>query len=204
MNKKNGFLDVIMTRRSIRDFKEGDVPPEDLEKILRAGVMAPSVGNRQPWRFHVMKGGTKAKFVEILKNKRSIPSQFHQVFVRGMEIVPLVIAVENSVSINNDDPTLTLTSVKGFGKIGKSGLDIGFLGSLLGTAASIENMLLAVHSLGYGGVWMSLPPILEAAEAVIKTSGGNGGCSSHRSPCGYSNRLCGPLPEACRANHKIL
>jgi hypothetical protein len=26
MNKKNGLLDIIMTRRSIRDFKEGDIP----------------------------------------------------------------------------------------------------------------------------------------------------------------------------------
>jgi nitroreductase len=155
-----------MTRRSIRDFKEGDVPPEDLDKILRAGIMAPSVGNRQPWLFHIMKGGTKAKFVEILKNKRNIPLQFHKVFVKGMEVVPLVIAVENSVSINNDD-----TSLNTFKLSEESGLNIAFLGALLGTGASIENMLLAVHSLGYGSVWMSLPPILEAAAEIIKTSG---------------------------------
>lgn len=166
MNEKFGFLDIIMTRRSIRDFKEGDVPPEDLERILRAGVMAPSAGNSQPWRFHVMKGRTKKRFVEVLNNINTIPPQWHQLFIRGIEIVPLVIAVENSISVNNDDASPNAYKVSG-----ESKSNIGFLGSLLGTAASIENMLLAVHALGYGGVWMSLPPILEAAEEVIKIAG---------------------------------
>lgn len=138
------------------------MPSGDLEKILQAGIMAPSAGNRQPWRFHVIKGRTKKRFLEALKNIKTIPPQWHQLFVRGIEIVPLVIAVENSIPINNDD------AIKVFGE---SKLNISFLGSLLGTAASIENMLLAAHSLGYGSVWMSLPPILEAAKEVIKISG---------------------------------
>ncbi len=162
MNENIGFLDIIKTRRSIREFKEGNMPSGDLEKILQAGIMAPSAGNRQPWRFHVIKGRTKKRFLEALKNIKTIPPQWHQLFLIGIEIVPLVIAVENSIPINNDD------AIKVFGE---SKLNISFLGSLLGTAASIENMLLAAHSLGYGSVWMSLPPILEAAKEVIKISG---------------------------------
>lgn len=167
MNENIGFLDIIKTRRSIREFKEGDMPSGDLEKILQAGIMAPSAGNRQPWRFHVIKGRTKKRFLEALKNIKTIPPQWHQLFVRGIEIVPLVIAVENSIPINNDDAT----SLDVFKVFGESKLNISFLGSLLGTAASIENILLAAHSLGYGSVWMSLPPILEAAKEVIKISG---------------------------------
>jgi hypothetical protein len=113
------------------------------------------------------KGKNQKRFLEALKNIKTIPPQWHQLFVRGIEIVPLVIAVENSIPINNDDAT----SLDAFKVFGESKLNISFLGSLLGTAASIENMLLAAHSLGYGSVWMSLPPILEAAKEVIKISG---------------------------------
>ncbi|MGD2201362.1 MAG: nitroreductase family protein [Candidatus Bathyarchaeota archaeon] len=49
-------LEAIETRRSVRRYKPGEIPAEDLEKILRAGQLAPSAGNRQPWRFVVVRG----------------------------------------------------------------------------------------------------------------------------------------------------
>jgi len=163
MEHKRTFLDVIMTRRSIRDFKEGDIPTEDVERILQAGIMAPSPGNSQPWRFHVIKGKTKEELVEILKSAqiipppevakggKTIPPSWRHLLVKGMETVPVVVAVEHSVSINKDN--------------------VSSLGSLLGTAASVENMLLAAHSLGYGSVWLGFPPILKAAKEVAGISG---------------------------------
>jgi len=152
----NSFLEVIMSRRSIRDFREGDIPDEDVEKILRAGIMAPSPANSQPWRFHVIKGKTKKRFVEILKNievippvevaktGKAVPPSWHQLLVKGMETVPVVVAVENP---------------------------LGSLISFLATAASIENLLLATHSLGYGSVWLAFPPVLEAAKKVAEIHG---------------------------------
>lgn len=41
-------LDAIRTRRSIRRFRPGDIPDEDIVKILDAARWAPSGGNRQP------------------------------------------------------------------------------------------------------------------------------------------------------------
>ncbi|NOY09794.1 MAG: hypothetical protein GXP33_13235 [Spirochaetes bacterium] len=163
MKNQNTFLEVIMTRRSIRDFREGNVPEEDVERILKAGIMAPSSGNSQPWRFHVIRGRTKDQFVNILKNAKisppseaeetvkTIPPSWRRLLVKGMETVPLVVAVENVISINRDN--------------------ISSAGSLLGTAASAENILLAAHSLGYGSVWLGYPPILQAVKAVIEISG---------------------------------
>jgi len=49
--------------------------------------------------------------------------------------------------------------------------NISSTGSLPGTAASVENMLLAAHSLGYGIVWLGFPPILQAVKEVIEISG---------------------------------
>lgn len=42
-------LDTIHKRRSIRKFTNDMVSDEQVETILRAGMMAPSAGNHQPW-----------------------------------------------------------------------------------------------------------------------------------------------------------
>ena len=45
---------VIFTRRSIRRFLDKSVEPEKLERILKAGMQAPSAHNGQPWEFLVI------------------------------------------------------------------------------------------------------------------------------------------------------
>ena len=46
--------DVLLNRRSIRKYTEQSVAPEILEKILKAGLAAPSAKNMQPWEFIVV------------------------------------------------------------------------------------------------------------------------------------------------------
>jgi len=46
---------IIKDRRSIRSFKDQDVPESMVKKILEAGWMAPSAGNRQPVEFIIVK-----------------------------------------------------------------------------------------------------------------------------------------------------
>jgi nitroreductase len=48
-------LDVIRRRRSIRKYRPSEIPREHLLEILEAGRLAPSAGNRQPWRFIVVR-----------------------------------------------------------------------------------------------------------------------------------------------------
>ncbi|MDA8099552.1 MAG: nitroreductase [Nitrospiraceae bacterium] len=45
------LLEGIYTRRSIRNYTNEPVMPEELRKIIEAGTMAPSGLNNQPWRF---------------------------------------------------------------------------------------------------------------------------------------------------------
>jgi nitroreductase len=42
---------AITERTSIRVFKPDPVPRELLEKVLAAGMLAPSSANMQPWEF---------------------------------------------------------------------------------------------------------------------------------------------------------
>ncbi|WP_051309357.1 nitroreductase family protein [Desulfogranum japonicum] len=48
------IFEALHTRRSIRKYKNQDVPDELVEKILAAAMMAPSAGNQQPWQFIVI------------------------------------------------------------------------------------------------------------------------------------------------------
>jgi nitroreductase len=47
-------MDSIFNRRSIRKYTDKIVSEELIEKILKAGMAAPSAGNAQPWHFVVI------------------------------------------------------------------------------------------------------------------------------------------------------
>ena len=57
--KVRDTLEVIQSRKSVRHFTDTPVSPEDIDKILRAGMAAPSAVNMQPWSFLVFTNKTK-------------------------------------------------------------------------------------------------------------------------------------------------
>lgn len=52
---ENIIISNIMTRTSIRAYQERDVENAKIEAILRAAMAAPSAGNKQPWKFVIVK-----------------------------------------------------------------------------------------------------------------------------------------------------
>jgi nitroreductase len=48
-------MDIILTRRSIRKYKQKEVPETVMYELLRAAMNAPSAGNAQPWHFVVIR-----------------------------------------------------------------------------------------------------------------------------------------------------
>lgn len=64
------ILKTIETRRSVRKYKPIPVPDGDLKKILEAGRLAPSAGNKQPWGFVVVRDAEgKKKLAEAARNQ---------------------------------------------------------------------------------------------------------------------------------------
>ena len=47
-------MDAILQRRSVREFKDKDIPEELFYELLEAGMCAPSAGNERPWHFIVI------------------------------------------------------------------------------------------------------------------------------------------------------
>ena len=59
------FMEVVGSRRSIRKYIPKDLPEEKLANILEAARLAPSGGNRQSWKFIVIREKEmKAKVAE--------------------------------------------------------------------------------------------------------------------------------------------
>ena len=60
----NEVLNNIYTRRSIRKFKEQDVPKNLVDEIVKAGTYAPSGKNLQTYRFYVMQNADSIKSLQ--------------------------------------------------------------------------------------------------------------------------------------------
>jgi nitroreductase len=61
--------DAILSRVSCRAFLDTPVAPETLSDILDVARHAPSGGNLQPWRVHVLAGGPLRDFVALIRSK---------------------------------------------------------------------------------------------------------------------------------------
>ncbi len=55
------FLELAKSRRSVRQYRQEKIPREQIEKIIEAGVWAPSAMNRQPVKFFVLTDEKKIK-----------------------------------------------------------------------------------------------------------------------------------------------
>ena len=49
------LFDIMLKRRSVRKYTGENIPEEKLEKILQAGLLAPTSQNRKPCEFYVIK-----------------------------------------------------------------------------------------------------------------------------------------------------
>ena len=60
-------FEAVRTRRSIRAYKPDPIPPQTLREIVSLGRHAPSGSNIQPWRVHVLTGGTLERVGAAIK-----------------------------------------------------------------------------------------------------------------------------------------
>ncbi|WP_286883893.1 nitroreductase family protein [Aneurinibacillus sp. UBA3580] len=138
----NEFLELIRTRRTIGKVTDEPVPREDIEKILEAGNWAPSHYNTQPWKYFVLTGDGRKKLGEayakialLEKGEGLSEEEKAALYEKSMNKAfraPLVIAV---ACLPHEDEYVIESE------------------EFAAVAASIQNMLLAAHALGYGAIW---------------------------------------------------
>jgi len=134
------IFELIKARRSIRKF-DPDKPVDDktVKKILEAGIWAPSSGNTQCWRFHVVRD-------ENLKKRLAVDAG-HQPFINDAPVVIVVCADLDHLE-------------RSYGERGR------YTYALQDTAAAIQNMMLAITALGLGCCWVGAFKEEEAAKIL--------------------------------------
>jgi nitroreductase len=158
-------LEAIAARRSIRKFKEDDLPEEALRKILTAGGQAPSGKNRQPWRFVVVRGAKRAEMVAVLREaierfaSRGEDTGSTRWTADVMEKAPVTVFAFNP---HGTDPWRTRSVDQAFQEL----VDVQSVG------AAIENMLLAAQDLGIGSLWIA--DVLYAVDELKHWTGEEG------------------------------
>ena len=85
------FLELAKKRYSCRSFKEKEVEKEKIEKIIEAGLVAPTAKNSQPLKIWVVNGEAIKKFREASEIRFETPIYFvvgakeEEAFVRASD-----------------------------------------------------------------------------------------------------------------------
>jgi nitroreductase len=164
------FLDLALSRRSIRKFEEKEIPAKDLEYFIQAAVSAPSGCNSQCWRFIAIKDREIISQIEtaviqkndaLLAMKRQELSEEYLTSKHKMLTffakAPLIIAVFMTKVKFLDPIMISALKEHGYDEQGIIKLYANY--DLLSIGAAIQNMLLAIHEKGYGACWMNDPAI---------------------------------------------
>ena len=174
MNNKetSKLLDLINTRRSIRFFKNKKIAKEKIDKIIEAGLRAPSSKNSQPWFFLVLQGENKNKVCDwVIKKSTNISLKIPELRNKQKTKSPYDSTV-HSLKIVRKAPVLIIIFNRGpftggLVEIGKDPKRDSMYGSeMISIGACLENILLASHFLGLGAV--ALKDIWPAAPIIKK------------------------------------
>lgn len=145
------FEALIKARRDVRGnhfLKHEPISDADIQRILEAGLWAPSVGFSQPWEFVVIRDETiKQKIADNfakenenaahLFNERQ--QQYQQLKLEGIQETPVNIAVFYRPPV---DPVLGQTTMKEMGEYS--------------VVCAVQNMWLMARAMNIGMGWVSI------------------------------------------------
>ncbi len=118
---RNETIDLILDRRSVRNFQATPIADELLSLIVECGIHAPSARNRQNWHFTVV---TNLEMVE----------KIHQMTQKGMESRGIKIDANDHVFYHAPVVVIVSSLLEGF--------------SELNAGCAVENMAIAAKSFG--------------------------------------------------------
>ncbi len=146
---------VIRSRRSVRRYLPEPIRDDVLVDLIEAACWAPSAHNRQPWRFAVLGAAARARLAEAMGAQLAQdrardgddPSVIADDVVRSRSrIVGAPAAILVSLSTRDMDR---------YPDPHRAGAEREL--AVQGTAAAIENLLLAATAHGLGASWMCAP-----------------------------------------------
>jgi len=120
------FFDVVTRRRSIRKYKDIEIPDEHIIQMLEAARLAPSTNNTQPWRYIVVKDPETIGLLSLVAGG--------QKFIANAKAVIIALA-NKAASCCPGNPSLW---------------------HVQDTMIATEHLVLAATALGYGSCWVAM------------------------------------------------
>ena len=103
----NEIEKAVLSRRSVRNFKDKPVPDPIIQRVLEAGRFAPSAGNCQPWKFIVITN--KSLIEEIDKVTSNLLSMMYRAYIDDNAVKNLTSMIEGPPrSVAGVDPRVIL------------------------------------------------------------------------------------------------
>lgn len=147
------MLDAIAARRSIRKFKTTPVAHEIIEEILRAGSLAPSSKNRQPWKFIVTTGQAKKEVLAVME--RGLEREAQQPLLP--ESAVYIGGAHNTLNIMRQAPAVIfVVNTRGLDLLTPQNAEnrVFEICNAQSIGAAVENMSLAAVEAGLGSLWI--------------------------------------------------
>lgn len=134
-------FEAINTRHSISKVQPEPISFEIIETLLYAAVQAPNHFRVRPWRFVVLRGESRVRLGEVMAESLRSRSPESSESALAVELsrplrAPVIIAVAVDQPV---EPK------------------ISEIENICAAAAAVENLLLAAHALGIGGMWRTGP-----------------------------------------------
>jgi nitroreductase len=140
----NEVIENILSRRSIRKYTKEQIKEEDLNLILDAARFAPNGGNSQSWHFIVVQSDEKLQKLNTIIKEAFVNLEVDENTYKSLKVGKITSKSDN-YSFNYNAPTLIIVT----------NLRDGYKNAMADSAAAIENMFLAAHSLGLGSCWIN-------------------------------------------------
>jgi coenzyme F420-0:L-glutamate ligase / coenzyme F420-1:gamma-L-glutamate ligase len=162
---ENAHLRLIDARRMTRRFLDRPVDAAAVEAVLAAATRAPSPHNRQPWRFALLSGATRARLAAAM-GAQLRADLTHD----GIPTAQIDADVARSHARISGAPTvilvcMSLRDMDVYPDERRNTHERWMAGQSV--AAAIQNMLLAAEALNLGACWMCAP--LFCGELVRQT-----------------------------------
>ncbi|WP_416150832.1 nitroreductase [Salipaludibacillus sp. HK11] len=128
-------LELLESRRAIRNYEQREVEPEKIEQLLIAATLAPNDKMREPWNFFVIQGEAKKRYEQVAYEylEERFPSK------------PKLI--ESSIEVVKKTPTVIMVACD----IASNEADT--IDNEYAVCCAIHSMWLAAEELGLGFVW---------------------------------------------------
>ncbi|NJD77113.1 MAG: nitroreductase family protein [Candidatus Methanoperedens sp.] len=154
------IIEVIKNRRSVREYKDEQIPQEEMEFIIDCARYAPSGFNMQPWSFLVIKNKEALKKISEGGKKSMIPMLEPMKNASQKVKDFLVFLKTKGTDMFYNAPVLVIVLGN------KNAPTVDFDCSM-----AAQNMMLAAHSRGIGSCWVGgvLPALMD--EKLLKELG---------------------------------